>query len=357
MKDTFLRFLNKYKYHFLVWGIFIAYEVIMEIFLGLFRASPVITYIFAYIPYVLLFYFHAHVLLKYTLNSPNKHFKYSLPLLIILELLCYLIIRFLADFCYKYIDHQHLDTDIIYFTGSVWRGIYFIGISTVYYFLTHDQQQRQQIAKMKQQELKAILLAKGINNELIQTQNAFLRAQINPHFLINTLSYLYNVTRKTSPKIADNILSLTEIVQYALSKEISSVYVKLEDEIKLIESFLLLHQAQLPYKLQLRLSYNDEALPILIIPLMLMTLTENIIKHAQLDNPGKQAEIKIVYENSILYIKTSNHKTKMDQISTQYTDLENIGSRLSSIYGENAFFDCHHDLQNNFHTHTKIRFY
>ena len=57
-------------------------------------------------------------------------------------------------------------------------GIYFIGVSTVYYFLMHDQQQRQQIEKMKQQELKASLLDQEIKSELVLTQMPFLELKL-----------------------------------------------------------------------------------------------------------------------------------------------------------------------------------
>ncbi|MGY0039287.1 histidine kinase [Pedobacter sp. NJ-S-72] len=189
------------------------------------------------------------------------------------------------------------------------------------------------------------------------TQNALLRAQINPHFLINTLSFLYNETRKLAPKAAERILSLSDIMQYALSKEASSEFVRLESEIKLIENVILLHQSRQTYKMQLKMSYNTEALTVVFIPLILMSLTENILKHGQLDNPQKPAQIIITYDNSVLYIKTSNPEVIENPISgIMRAGLRNIRSRLSMAYGEAASFDYHLDSQNYFHTCIKLQF-
>lgn len=95
MKDTVLHFFNKYKYHFMVWTIFIAFEVGMGVLLG-WPDSTIIEYIIVYIPALLLFYFHANILLRYTLENHSKMLKYSLPLLIALKFYAMLQSGFLS---------------------------------------------------------------------------------------------------------------------------------------------------------------------------------------------------------------------------------------------------------------------
>ncbi|MBB5624231.1 hypothetical protein HDE69_005328 [Pedobacter cryoconitis] len=352
-------FFNKYKYHFLVWSIFIGYELMMQRLTGM-RQSNIKELIIAYSTGAVIFYFHAHILLKYTLNTKNKLLKYSLPLLILLEITCYIAIRYFTDkYVYSYTGPPHFGSNNslrIYLASKVWRCIYFIGNSTVYYFLVRDLLQKQQIEKMKRRELKAILLEKEIKNELILTQNALLRAQINPHFLINTLSYLYNETRKIAPNVANSILSLSDIMQYALSKEISSEYVKLENEIKLVESFLILHQVKQVQKIHLNLSYNKEVLAIPFIPLILMSLTEKIVKHGQFDDPMAPAEIKVIYKNSSLHIETSSLEGTENPILESDSDLKNISNRLHMAYGEKATFHFQLDSKNYFHTLIQLQF-
>ncbi|QNK62936.1 histidine kinase [Pedobacter sp. PAMC26386] len=356
--DLFTLF-NKYKYHFLGWGAFISYEIIMGIVMVTKEVS-LVTIFFATILNVSLFYLHANVVLKYTLNAKKKLFKFSLLFFILLEVLLFIYLkRVLLDFIYAYLTTKPAPTkfiDPLSFFALLWRTIFFIGNSTGYYFLVHDQEQRQQVKKLRQQQLKKIIREKEVNNELIQTQNDFLRSQINPHFLINTLSYLYNETRKLAPKAAESILSLTDIMQYALSKEAPDGYVKFEGEIDLVERFLSLSKISQPDQVQLKLSYNLNVLSVPFIPLVLMPLTESIIKYGQLNDPMKPAGIRITYENSILAIETSNHEFIGEQSSINDPMLKIIQNRLLLAYGERAVFNFHLDSENYFHTNTQVQF-
>lgn len=361
MRTALFTFFNKYKYHILVWSIFIAYEAIIESLIGAtMKNSTLVLYIISYSLHIFLFYFHAHVLLKYTLESKNKLFKYSFPLFIIVELVGYIIIRFLiGKYYFKFAESYNADLNNFIktvFVRAVWRGIYFIGISTVYYFALYDQQQKQKIREMKQQELRANLLDKEIKSELISTQNAFLRAQINPHFLINTLSYLYTTTRKKVPKAAESMLSLSELMQYALSKEISSEHVKLESEISLVESFLSLYQAQRDFKVHLNLSYDHEMSAVPIIPLLLMSLTETILRRSDLSNPLKPANIKIIYEHSVLSIETYHTEVMGNPIPKDDENLKTISSRLFQTYENRVAFNFHLNSNNCLHTSIKLQF-
>ncbi|MGY0039286.1 hypothetical protein [Pedobacter sp. NJ-S-72] len=122
----------------MIWGIYIAYEVIMQ-HLTEDRLSSLKECIIAYSTGASIFYFHAHVLLKYTLNTKNRILEYSLPLFIILELIGYIVIRYLMEeYLYKYIGVEGFTIDPtfkLYIISKIWRCLYFIGVSTVYYFL------------------------------------------------------------------------------------------------------------------------------------------------------------------------------------------------------------------------------
>jgi len=358
MMTDLLIFLKKYKYHFLAWGIYLTYEIVfLWLLLGAF-ATPG-AYVFTYFFYILSFYFHAEILLKYTLESPNKLFKYSLPLLILIEILLFVYIKQQSDLLfYKNSDTSDLkgyEFCITSLSTITYRFIYFMFYGTGYYFLLRIRKQRQLVEEMEEQELKNLILEKEIKSELVITQNTFLRSQINPDFLINTLAYLYNETLESAPTAAESIQSLSDIMQYALSKEASSGFVKLEKEISLIENFLLLHQARQVNQAQLKFTYNKESLAMDFIPLILMTLTENILKHGQLNDPERPAEIKINYANSILSIETSNRQITNSALPSYGIGVKNIKDRLSIAYGEAATFDYYLDPQRNFHASIQVR--
>ena len=289
------------------------------------------------------------------MDSSNKVIKYSLVFLILIELLLFNGIRYICLAIFKKIIDpsaplEGYSLDILTLTILASRALYFIGYSTAYYFLVSNRCQQQLLDEMEKQELENIIKEKEIKNELILTQNAFLRAQINPDFLIKVLNHLYNETNSAAPKAAESILSLSAIMKYALSKEASSGNVLLADEIKLIETFLHLHQARQVHRAELKLSYNASCLPIKFIPLILMTLTENILKHGKLADPQPPAEIKINYENSILRIETSNHESTNSKIPSHGIGLKNIRERLFLAYGERATFNHKLDSKRYFHT-------
>lgn len=358
MNDHLSGFFKKYKYHFLIWTVYIIYEMV-SMWLASIKFVSVSIYIFNYTFIISLFYFHANILMKYTLESNNKLLRYSLVFLVLIEFILFISIKYQCDLIfYRYQDPEHLNRyrfDLNSLSNKIYRTIYFMVYSTGYYFIISTRERRQQVEEMEQQKLKKQIQEREIKNELISTQNAFLKSQINPEFLINTLNYLYKETYDAEPVAAESILCLSDIMQYALSKEASAGFVKLKKEIELIENFLLLHQARQVHEAQLKLSYAPQALSNLFIPLVLMTLTENILKHGKLDDPDKPAEIRITYEDSILRIETANQKSMNSNMPSYGIGLKNIKDRLFMAYGEKAIFDYHLDSEGYFHTAIAVR--
>ena len=135
LKDTFLAFLHKYKYHFLIWSIFIAYELVMERFIGL-RLHTLIEYVFAYSLEIVFFYFHAYILMT-TFNTKNRILKYSLPLLVLFELLFYVAISSFGEkYLHRFINVHNTNPELpvrLLVLTKVWRALYFVGLSTIYY--------------------------------------------------------------------------------------------------------------------------------------------------------------------------------------------------------------------------------
>lgn len=353
MTDQIRIFFNKYKYHVLSWGIYSIYETIMS---GVISGhSYKISYLISDTIFnISLFYLHADVLLKNTLEGKKKLNSFGIIFLVLIELIVAISLRFILQLLIqKYIHHLTLNSyypsrqDL---TTLLYRTIYFMGYGTCYYFLMRSRRQKQMVEEMEQQELKNLILEEEMRNELVLTQNTFLRAQINPNFLISTLTHLYDKTCVSVPNASKSIRSLSDIMQYALSKEAATGFVKLEKEISLIENFILLHQVRQVNKAQLSFSYNKKSLLAEFIPLILMTLTENMLKHGKLDDPDNPASIRINYENSVLCIETANKEFVNNSIPSHGIGLKNIKERLFLAYGEMATFDYHLDNKGYFHT-------
>lgn len=288
----------------------------------------------------------------------SKYKILALPFVILIEIFIYILIVYLFEFFFtehlQIIVSKHHDLDKTFVTGALFRTLYLIGFSSGYYFLLHSLVRKEQIDSMEKKILRDQILQGEVKNELSLSQNAHLKAQINPHFLLNTLSYLYNETYKLAPKAAKAILSLSEIMQYALSRDVSGGFTEIGNEIKHIENFLSLYKVKKMHPVSLELEYDTDCLRVKFIPLVLLTLMENMLKHGDLDNNSINAYIKIDYEDSILQIRTRNLQSFEKHYDTHGIGLKNTRERLANSYGEKATFEYYLDTERIFHTKISV---
>jgi len=140
------------------------------------------------------------------------------------------------------------------------------------------------------------------------------------------------------------------MMQYALSKEVAAGMMRLHDEIKLVENYLHLHQARQVHPAVLALEYDEECQKLNFIPLVLMTLVENMLKHGKLDQADHPAVIRITFENEVLHIYTSNLKSVNPKAIGHGMGLKNIKDRLIQSYGDHVTFEYTSDERKYFNT-------
>ena len=107
---------------------------------------------------------------------------------------------------------------------------------------------------------------------------SFLKAQINPHFLFNTLNTIYSLIRTQNPLAGDAVLKLSHIMRF-VTDDASSDFVSLEKEVAFVTDFVKLHQLQLGKKVDLDFSVTGNTKNKKIAPLILMTYLENVFKY------------------------------------------------------------------------------
>ena len=151
-----------------------------------------------------------------------------------------------------------------------------------------------------------------------------LKAQLNPHFLFNTLNNIYTLSLDNSPKTSTSISKLSEILDHVLYR-CNGKYVSLSSEIELLKNFIELEK--LRYDERLQVSFiteieNDTEIP----PLILLSLVENAFKHGAGEDSGSpKIDIHISNKESTFVFKISNTISK----DYQSENKENIG--LSNI--------------------------
>jgi len=328
-----LNWLLEKKLHIIIWIIFIFYEaIVIGIFIGKFL--PISNYLIFYSFNVATFYFHAHVILASALKRPTGRW-WKLPLFILLELALYLGITIILDYIVihytSYKGPFKMEFTASFFAGPIYRATYFICFSTCYYFLLNFLKERKKFEDLEKQRLNNII-------QIARSENAFLKAQIQPHLLFNTLDFIYQNARDTSPVAAEAIHSLSEMMRYSVDSNKDRDYILLDEEINQVENLINLHQLRQDHRIQLRFWYDNEIRAIKIIPMVLITLVENMFKHGELLNESDPAEISLKTEQELLIIETSNLIKSVKNNSGLNAGMENIKKRLDYTYGNNAEF-------------------
>lgn len=176
-----------------------------------------------------------------------------------------------------------------------------------------------------------------LEKEKLQADYLFLKAQINPHFLHNTLNFLYARALPLSPELSEGILTLSEIMRYSLDhREEVDGKVLLTRELEHVQNIIRLQQLRFGNSLQVRFVLTGDPAGLRILPFILITLVENTFKHGDLRDPEHPALIELdVSKAGILHFICSNKKKGGPKELSTGIGLDNSRRRLEFTYGEN----------------------
>lgn len=173
-----------------------------------------------------------------------------------------------------------------------------------------------------------------LQKEKTEAELKYLKGQINPHFLFNTLNNIYSLARRNSPQTAESVLKLSKLMRFMLYNTNQST-ILLSDELGLIEDYLSLER--LRYTDRLRIAYtksidNEQQR---IAPLLLIHFVENAFKHGASESRFNSfIDIDIQLQKGILTACIFNSKNPEAQ-STELSSsigLDNIKRQLELVY-------------------------
>ena len=184
----------------------------------------------------------------------------------------------------------------------------------------------------------SILLAmsnrlKQTEEEKLSAQIASLKAQINPHFLFNTLNSIYATAIDDSPKTAEMVAQLSEMMRYSM-RDTQNDFVDLEDEISYIDNYIALQKIRLDQKIGLQYVREGNFSGFQIAPMLLISFIENAFKHGVNAEENSDIRIKIGMNGKVLALKVLNNKVHVQSETGEKSGLgiENTRSRLNLIY-------------------------
>lgn len=176
----------------------------------------------------------------------------------------------------------------------------------------------------KQEEMRHQQLASELN---------LLKAQVQPHFLFNTLNNIYYLAYTKNDKTAEVVAKLSDIMRYFVD-EAPLERVPLRTEIEFLKNYIELEQIRMLHQAALSFDpggINDAQL---IPPMLLIPLVENIFKHGiDKSMPQNEVRISLRQEGQYLQFTTSNSHYQQEHNGKGGVGLSNLRKRLTLLFG------------------------
>ncbi len=176
----------------------------------------------------------------------------------------------------------------------------------------------------------------ALDREMTQARLQVLQAQIEPHFLFNTLA---NVRRLCAIELATGQRMLDDLMRYlevALPR-MREAHSTLEREVALAEAYLHIQNVRMGDRLAFHFDVPVSMRAIVLPPMMLLTLVENAIKHGLGPKPeGGRIEVRARREGARLSVTVTDDGRGFRTTSGGGTGLSNIRARLAAMYGDGA---------------------
>lgn len=187
---------------------------------------------------------------------------------------------------------------------------------------------------------------KTLQNKILETQLQikdqelqYLKKQIHPHFLFNTLNTIYGFALKRSKTTPDIILKLSNLLDYILYQA-NQPFVSLREEIRHIEEYISLEKIRFQDTLKVSFQTNHVTDEKQIAPMLFLPFVENAFKHGHIVKGYLLVDIEIEQEDDKLQFTIKNSiKTDEDASGGQGIGLENIKKRLNLVYPESHGLD------------------
>lgn len=170
-----------------------------------------------------------------------------------------------------------------------------------------------------------------IEGEKLQTELNFLKAQIQPHFLFNTLNSIYSLVVQKNDHAAEAVVMLSDFLRYII-RETGNKRVDLAKELQFIENYLGLQKARLGNTVELEYNLPKVTAGESIAPLILFSFVENAFKHGVNPEEASLISIQINLRQHVLELRVFNKKVQTLQKESGGIGVQNTRERLMHLY-------------------------
>ncbi|WP_343523698.1 sensor histidine kinase [Pedobacter sp.] len=183
-----------------------------------------------------------------------------------------------------------------------------------------------------EQSFKSEQVNRKLKEEVVKAELSFLKSQINPHFLYNTLNYVYSLAIPVSDQLANAVLRLSDLMRYTLNDSPDGKVI-LSKEVEYLESYIALFKMRFEPKFYVDFiteGITDQK----IASLILIPFVENAFKHGVVNDEAQPVRIKLKVHNKRLSFEVSNKISHAQKDHSSGVGMVNIHRRLDLIYPE-----------------------
>lgn len=174
-------------------------------------------------------------------------------------------------------------------------------------------------------------IQRDLENQRLSAELAFLKSQINPHFLFNSLNSIYSLAYQKSDTTPEAILKLSEIMRYMLY-ESNDNKVDLSKELQYLQNYIDLQKIRFGNKAFVDFKISGEVTNQKIVPLLLIAFIENAFKHGVANDPSSPIRLLINLDATKLHFYMENKKHAMNRDNEGGIGLNNVKRRLDLLY-------------------------
>ena len=342
--------LSKQKSTFILigfWFLYILFDYLTAGLINLSNGSPFLTAITLfsstmYVVQLITIFVIYFIIAPYFLKNINWK---SILLSIICSFITFIIIRYIieqiiTDLLFDKINYFEGTTISFYIYDNLHFGSFIVFSSLFLWMTLHS------INTLKQNNI--------IEKEKKEAEINFLKSQINPHFLFNTLNNIYSlvsVNSSDSLKAIENLSAIMRFTTYETNKD----KIEIEREIDYINQYLDLEKIRYGEKFHVEKVFKIENFKKLIHPYIISPFIENALKHGVVKEKDHPIIINLKTDASFLEISVSNKINQHQKDETSGIGLANLKKRLNYYFGNNYTFEIKNDYE-TFHIYLKIPF-
>jgi two-component system, LytTR family, sensor kinase len=248
------------------------------------------------------------------------------------SLSCFCLTRYITNiiiFPLIGILNRYAEVSTNFYVDTIWVYFLWFGYALGYFYARKSIEQ--------EKELRILQVEKA------EAEMRFLKAQINPHFMFNTLNLIHNKIMKANKSASDIILQLAEMFRYMTGKEGKQDLVKLQREVDFVFNYVDMLNKRNSYSMAVAIDQEGDFSKHMITPMVLITILENAFKHGDVfDHDFPLIITMIIDENNLFTFSTAN-KIKVEEQKGGDTGIgiSNITRRLAVVHGSAYTLDSY----------------